>query len=128
MEQGEEVPAGAYQVRMCQEAVKQSTVGQCKKASAIEGNEEDLEPDGLLLEGEEQEYFLELLMRTALPERPKESHPAVDKGDLKKGAATAKGKEKKRNSRKEREALEKSKAEREADEQKRKGRRTKPTG
>ncbi len=32
--------------------------------------------EDLLVEGEEQEYFLELLMRRALPERSKESLPA----------------------------------------------------
>ncbi len=121
MEQDKEVAAGVHQVKMCQEAVKQPTVGQCKKASATEGSEEDPELDGLLLEGEEQEYFLELLMRTASPERPKASRPTGDKDDLEKGVAIAKGKEKKRNRRKERKAPEKSKAEKEADEQEKKG-------
>jgi hypothetical protein len=46
VEQDEEVAAGVYQVTMCQEAVKQSTVGQRKKASAMTGSEEDLRPDG----------------------------------------------------------------------------------
>jgi hypothetical protein len=119
-EQDEEVAAGVYQVRMCHEAVKQSTVGQCKKASVMEGDEEDLEPNGLLLEGEEQEYFLELLMRTVSPERPKVSRPIKNKDDFKSEAATAKGKEKKRNRKKERKALEKSRAEKEADEQEKK--------
>ncbi len=57
MVQDEEVAAGVYQVRTCQKAVKQSTVGQCEKASVIERDEENPETDGLLLEGEEQEYF-----------------------------------------------------------------------
>ncbi len=83
-------------MRTCQEAVKQSTVGQCKKASVMERDEENPETDGLLLEGEEQEYFLELLMRTVSPERPKASQPTESKGDFKSKAATAKGKEKKR--------------------------------
>jgi hypothetical protein len=100
MEQDEEVAAGVHQVKACQEAIKQSTVGQCKKASIIEVGEGTPEPDGLLLEGEEQEYFLELLMRKASPERPK--------------VATANGKEKKKNRKKERKALGKNTAEKEA--------------
>ncbi len=99
-EQDEEVAAGVHQVRACQEAIKQSTVGQCKKASIIEAGEGTSEPDGLLLEGEEQEYFLELLMRKASPERPK--------------VATANGKGKKKNRKKERKALGKNTAEEEA--------------
>jgi hypothetical protein len=68
MEQDKEAAAGVYQVTTCQEAAKQLAVGQCKEARAMRGNEEDLGPDGLMLEGEEQEYFLELLMRTVSPE------------------------------------------------------------
>jgi hypothetical protein len=120
MEQDEEAAAEVYQVTMCQEAAKQSTVGQCKKASAMGGNEEDLGPDGLLLEGEEQEYFLELLMRTVSPERPKASRPTESKDDFESKAATAKGKERKRSRKKERKALEKSKAEKKADGQEKK--------
>jgi hypothetical protein len=79
MEQDEEVAAGVYQVETCQgaagaatgpgkEAVKQLTMGQCKKAGITEAKEKASKPDDLLLDGEEQEYFLELLMRKALPE------------------------------------------------------------
>jgi hypothetical protein len=68
MEQGEEVAAGVHQVRACQEVAEQAAVGQCKKASTMERSEETPKSDGLLLEGEEQEYFLELLMRRASPE------------------------------------------------------------
>ncbi len=96
-EQDDEVAAGVHQVRACQEAVKQSTMGHCRKASIVEVREETSEPDGLLLEGEEQEYFLELLMRKASPERPK--------------AAPANGKEKKKNGKKERRVLGKNTAE-----------------
>jgi hypothetical protein len=120
MEQDGEVAAGVYQVRICQEAVKQSTVGQCKKASIIEEGEKTYDPDGLLLEGEEQEYFLELLMRKASPERPKASQPTKNRDSPKSEAATAKGKEKKRNKKKERKAPEKSIAKKEAGGQERK--------
>ncbi len=89
--------------------VEQSTVGQCKKASTTEESEKAPEPDGLLLEGEEQEYFLELLMRRASPERPKASQPTKSK------AAPAKGKEGKKNRKKEKKALGKGLAGRVAD-------------
>jgi hypothetical protein len=95
MGQDEDVTAGVYQVRTCQVAAEQPTVGQCKKASITEGDEKASELDDLLLEGEEQEYFLELLMRKASPERPEASQPAKDRGNSKSEAATAKGKEKK---------------------------------
>jgi hypothetical protein len=120
MEQDEEVAAGVYQVTMCQEAAKQSTAGQCKKANAVGGNEEDPEPEGLLLQGEEQEYFLEHLMRTVLPERPKASRPTESKDDFESKAATAKGKERKRGRKKERKALEESKAEKKVNRQEKK--------
>ncbi len=84
-EQDEEVEEGVHQVRVCQEVVEQATVGQCKKADTLGESEEASEPGGLLLEGEEQEYFLELLMRKASPERPKASHSTKSK------AAPAKG-------------------------------------
>jgi hypothetical protein len=105
MGQDEEATAGVYQVRTCKVAAKQPTVGQCKKASITEGDEKASELDDLLLEGEEHEYFLELLMRKASPERPNSSQPAKDRGNSKSEAATAKGKEKKRNRKKERKAL-----------------------
>ncbi len=79
MEQDEEVAVGVYQVGTCQgaagtasetgkEAAKQPSVSQCKKAGIAEANEKAPESDDLLLEGEEQEYFLELLMRKASSE------------------------------------------------------------
>jgi hypothetical protein len=119
MEQDEEVAVGVHQVRACQEVVEQAAVGQCKKASTIGGGEKTPEPDGLLLEGEEQEYFLELLMRRASPERPKASLPTKSK------AFPAKGK-KCRN--KEKKALGKSLAGRIADERVKEERTTSPAG
>jgi hypothetical protein len=58
---------------------------QCKGADIPEESEEVSGPGGLLLEGEEQEYFLELLMRRASPERPKASPPTESKATLGKG-------------------------------------------
>jgi hypothetical protein len=74
--QDEEAAAGVYQVRVNQEMSEPVAKGQCKKASTEEGNKQSLEVEDLLVEGEEQEYFLELLMRRASPERSKEGSPA----------------------------------------------------
>ncbi len=64
---------------MDQEVSEQATVGQCKEANAAKKGETPLKLEDLLVEGEEQEYFLELLMRRASPERPKESLSARDR-------------------------------------------------
>ncbi len=58
-------------MRVDQKVAEQAAVGQCKKASTAEGSQEFPELDSLLVEGEEHEYFLELLMRRASPERPR---------------------------------------------------------
>ncbi len=84
-EQDEEAAAGVHQVGVEREVAEQTAVGQCKKASTAEGGGESPEVDGLLLEGEEQEYFLELLMRKALPERPRLSLPTKSKAAPSKG-------------------------------------------
>ncbi len=73
VEQDEEAAVGVHQVRVDQEVAEQAAAGQCKKAKTTEESEEPPELDGLLLEGEEQEYFLELLMRKASPEQPRPS-------------------------------------------------------
>jgi hypothetical protein len=120
MEQDEEVAVGVYQVGTCQgadgvatgtgeEAVRQPSVSQCKKAGIAEANGQVPGSDDLLLEGEEGEYFLELLMRKASPERPKADRPLEGKEDSRGKAASAKGKEMKRN-KKEKKALKKGKA------------------
>jgi hypothetical protein len=67
-EQDEEMAAGVHQVKVCQEVAELTAVGQCKGADIPGESEEVSKPGGLLLEGEEQEYFLELLMRRALRE------------------------------------------------------------
>jgi hypothetical protein len=87
-EQDEEMAAGVHQVRVGQEVAELAAVGQCKGADIPEESEEVSGPGGLLLEGEEQEYFLELLMRRASPERPKASPSTENKtapGKGKKG-------------------------------------------
>jgi hypothetical protein len=85
MEQDEEEAAEVHQVRVDQEVSKQAAVGQCKEANTAGGGETSLELEDLLVEGEEQEYFLELLMRRASPERPKENLPTRSKATPTKG-------------------------------------------
>ncbi len=75
VEQDEEATVGVHQVEVDQEVGEQAAVGQCKKANTAERGKKPFELEDLLVEGEEQEYFLELLMRRASPERPKESLP-----------------------------------------------------
>ncbi len=104
----EEAAAGVHQGRACQEAVNQAVAGRCKVTSTMEVEEKAPEPDGLLLDGEEQEYFLELLMRTASPEQLKSNQLAEGRDDLRSEAATTKGKEKKRNRKKEKQVLRKN--------------------
>ncbi len=74
-DQDEEVVVGVHQVGVDREGSERAAVGQCKGADTAEGGEKSLELEDLLVEGEEQEYFLELLMRRASPEWPKESSP-----------------------------------------------------
>ncbi len=74
--QDEEAMVGVYQVGVDQEISDPAAKGQCKKASTGKSDERSLEVEDLLVEGEEQEYFLELLTRTASPERSRESLPA----------------------------------------------------
>jgi hypothetical protein len=119
MEQDEEVAAGVHQVSACQGVVEQAAAGQCKKADTSGEGEEASEPGGLLLEGEEQEYFLELLMRRASPERPKASL------SIKGKTAPAKGK---KNRSKGKKAHGKGLAERTANERMREERATSSAG
>ncbi len=109
MEQDEEVVVGVYQVGMCQ-GTAGAAAGKGKEAGIAEGNEQASESDDLLLDGEEREYFLELLMRKASPERPKAGQPVEGRENSRSEAASAKGKEVKRSKKKEKKALKKSKA------------------
>jgi hypothetical protein len=108
MEQDEGVAVRVYQVGTCQgadevttktgeEAARQPPVGQCKEAEIAEAEWRVPGPDDLLLEGE---YFLELLMREAPPERLKADRPMEDKKDFGSKAAPAKGKERKKSKKK----------------------------
>jgi hypothetical protein len=57
-------------------------------------------PGDLLIEGEERKYFIELLMREALPGKPKTDQLAESKENPKSKTAPAKSKEKKKNKKK----------------------------
>jgi hypothetical protein len=110
-EQDEETVAGVYQVRMGQGAAETAAgTGREAARQPPEASEEAQQSDDLLLDGEEQEYFLELLMRRASPERPKAGQPAESIKDSRNEAASTRGQEKKKNRKKEKKALKKSKA------------------
>ncbi len=61
--QEEEATVGVYQAGADQETSESTAKGQCKEVRAGKSDEQSLEVEGLLVEEEEQEYFLELLMR-----------------------------------------------------------------
>jgi hypothetical protein len=140
MEQDEEVAAGVYQVGTCQgaagtaagteeEAARQSsvsiTVSQCKKAGDAGASETAPAVDDLLLEGEEREYFLELLMRKASPERPEAGRLTESLENSRSEAASARGQEKTR--RRKKRLSRKAKRQGEPmDERERRGRRARP--
>jgi hypothetical protein len=109
LEQDEEVAVGVYQVGTCQGAneVPLETGRGAAKHPPTGHREEPIEdgwqapgPGDLLIEGEEGEYFLELLMREALPEEPKTDQLAGRKEDSKGKTAPTKSKEKKKNKKK----------------------------
>ncbi len=116
-EQDEGAEVGVYQVGTCQGvtgaeagADKQPSAGQCKEAEAVGVGEMASEADDLVLEGEEQEYFLELLMRRVSPERQQKGQTASNKSSSKEKVAVSKGREKRRSKKKERKTLKKSEA------------------
>jgi hypothetical protein len=120
-EQDEGAGDGVYQVGTCQGApgaeagaVEQPSAGQCKEAEAARADEKASEMDDLILEGEEQEYFLEPLMRKASPERPRRGQAASNKSSPKEKVAVTEGKERKRGKKKEKKALKRGEAGRKA--------------
>jgi hypothetical protein len=74
--QEEEATAGIYQVGLDLESGEPAAKDQCKKVSAEKSDKRSPEGEGLLVEEEEQGYFLELLMRRVSPERSTKSLPA----------------------------------------------------
>ncbi len=58
---------------------------QCKKVDEAKNGNEQPEGGGLLVEGEEQEYFLELLMRKVPPSQPMVTPPPKVEANTLKG-------------------------------------------
>ncbi len=111
LEQDEEVAVGVYQVGTCQSAdgepmeagkgvAKRPPTGHREETESVQDGWQTPGPGDLLIEGEEGEYFLELLMRRESPEKPKADQPAGSKEDPKGKTAPAKGKDKKKNRKK----------------------------
>jgi hypothetical protein len=94
--QEEEATAGVYQTGVDQESGELAAKDQRKKVSA-EKSERSPAGEGLLVEEEEQEYFLELLMRRVSPERLTISSPAKS---MARPARDSKGKNKEKKARK----------------------------
>ncbi len=80
--QDEEAEAGVHHVEVGQEADEPAGEGQCKKASDVRDGMEPPEVRDLLVEGEEQEYFLELLMRREPPEQSMENLPPRNQANV----------------------------------------------
>jgi hypothetical protein len=68
--QNEELEAGVHQVEVSGMVGWPARRDQCKKVDEAKSGNEQPGGGGLLVEGEEQEYFLELLMREVPPSQP----------------------------------------------------------
>jgi hypothetical protein len=68
--QNEEMEAGVHQVEVSGMVGGPVREDQCKKVDEAKSGNEQPERGDLLVEGEEQEYFLELLMRKVPPSQP----------------------------------------------------------
>jgi hypothetical protein len=71
--QNEEMEAGVHQVEVSEMMGGPAGKDQCKKVDEAKKGNEQTEGGGLLVEGEEQEYFLELLMRKVPPSQPSDN-------------------------------------------------------
>jgi hypothetical protein len=113
IEEDVEMAVGSCQVGTCQGTggvvaeTGEEVASQCEGVETAEAEWQNPGPDDLLLEGEEEKYFLKLLMRKELPEKSKEDRPVEAKEDQKSKAASTKGKDKKKDRKK---ALKESKA------------------
>jgi hypothetical protein len=83
--QDKEVEAGVHQVGADREMGGPVGEEQCKKVCDARDSMEPLEVGDLLVEGEEQKYFLELLMRRASPVQPMENLPPKNEASALKG-------------------------------------------
>ncbi len=116
LEQDEEEEVGVYQVGTCQGtdeapletgrgAARHPTTSHREETEVAEDGWRAPEPGDLLIEGEEGEYFLELLMRETSPGEPSPTSGKPDqltgkKEDSKSKTAPAKGKGKKKSKKK----------------------------
>jgi hypothetical protein len=111
IEEDEEMMVESCQVGTCQsasgmvtgregEATGQPGLRQNERTEITEAGWQAPGPDDLLLEGEEGEYFLELLLRKESPKKPKEGRPAEATEDQKSKTASARGKDKKKDRKK----------------------------
>jgi hypothetical protein len=82
--QNEGTEAGVHQVEVSGIGAGQEEKDQCKKVDGADQGGEQPEAGGLLVEGEEREYILELLMREVPPSQPAgTSSPRVEVNTLK---------------------------------------------
>ncbi len=82
--QNEEIEAGVHQVEVSGMVGGPARKDQCKKVDEAKNGNEQPEGGGLLVEGEEQEYFLELLMWKVPPSQPTDTpSPKVEANTLK---------------------------------------------
>ncbi len=86
--QNEEMEANVHQVEASGMEERPARRDQCKKVDGADQGSELPEMEGLLVEGEEREYILELLMRTVPPGQP------TDTPSPKAGVNALKGKKK----------------------------------
>jgi hypothetical protein len=77
--------AGVHQVGADQKTSSPARKGQCKEVCGMKDGVEPLEAGDLLVEGEEQEYLLELLMRRASPSQLMENPPPKEEANPLKG-------------------------------------------
>ncbi len=82
--QNEEMEAGVHQVEVSGMMGEPAREDQCKKVNEAKKDSEQPEGRGLLVEGEEQEYFLELLMgKVVLGQSTNTPSPKVEANTLK---------------------------------------------
>jgi hypothetical protein len=68
--------AGVHQMRVSEVETGLGEGDECKEVSEANPGDEQFEAEGLLIEGEEREYVLELLMQEAPPKLCASMHPA----------------------------------------------------
>jgi hypothetical protein len=77
--------AGIHQVEVSGVETGHGEKGQCKEANEASQGDEQLEEEGLLVDGEEREYVLELLMREIPPSQHASVHPTKAEAAILRG-------------------------------------------